>query len=70
MGEKNVGAVLIIEENVLEGVLSERDYARKIVLKDKSSAVSDFFPCAMEDITPFSVCSFFFAKAKILMLLV
>ncbi|MBG6110500.1 CBS domain-containing protein [Flavobacterium sp. CG_23.5] len=37
MGEKNIGAVLIIEEDVLKGVLSERDYARKIVLKDKSS---------------------------------
>ena len=37
MGEKNLGAVLIIEEGVLKGLLSERDYARKIVLKDKSS---------------------------------
>ncbi|MFV8345083.1 MULTISPECIES: CBS domain-containing protein [Flavobacterium] len=37
MGEKNVGAVLIIEDNVLKGILSERDYARKIVLKNKSS---------------------------------
>lgn len=37
MGEKNIGAVLIIEEGVLKGLLSERDYARKIVLKDKSS---------------------------------
>lgn len=37
MGEKNIGAVLIIEDNILKGVLSERDYARKIVLKDKSS---------------------------------
>lgn len=37
MGEKNIGAVLIIEDSVLKGVLSERDYARKIVLKDKSS---------------------------------
>jgi len=37
MGEKNIGAVLIIEDNVLKGVFSERDYARKIVLKDKSS---------------------------------
>jgi CBS domain-containing protein len=37
LGEKNIGAVLIIEDNVLKGVFSERDYARKIVLKDKSS---------------------------------
>ena len=37
MGERNIGAVLVIEETVLKGILSERDYARKIVLKDKSS---------------------------------
>ncbi|WP_269221723.1 CBS domain-containing protein [Flavobacterium sp. IMCC34518] len=37
MGEKNIGAILVIEEGVLKGILSERDYARKIVLKDKSS---------------------------------
>jgi len=40
MGERNVGAVLIIEEGVLKGILSERDYARKIVLKDKSSRLT------------------------------
>jgi len=37
MGEKNIGAVLVIEDNLLKGVLSERDYARKIVLKNKAS---------------------------------
>ncbi|PKH68362.1 histidine kinase [Flavobacterium sp. ALD4] len=37
MGERNVGAVLVIEDNVLKGILSERDYARKIVLKNKAS---------------------------------
>lgn len=37
MGEKNIGAVLIIEDNVLKGILSERDYARKVVLKNKAS---------------------------------
>lgn len=37
MGEKNVGSVLVIEDNELKGILSERDYARKIALKDKSS---------------------------------
>ncbi|WP_125722690.1 CBS domain-containing protein [Flavobacterium ustbae] len=37
MGEKNIGAILVIDDNKLKGILSERDYARKIVLKDKSS---------------------------------
>jgi CBS domain-containing protein len=37
MGDKNIGAVLVIEDTVLKGILSERDYARKIILKDKSS---------------------------------
>ncbi|WP_264565582.1 CBS domain-containing protein [Flavobacterium sp. N3904] len=37
MGEKNIGAILVIEDGALKGILSERDYARKIVLKDKSS---------------------------------
>lgn len=37
MGEKNIGAILIIENEALKGILSERDYARKIVLKGKSS---------------------------------
>ena len=37
MGEKNIGAILVIDGADLNGILSERDYARKIVLKDKSS---------------------------------
>ncbi|MFG4002527.1 CBS domain-containing protein [Flavobacterium aquidurense] len=37
MGEKNIGAILVIDNSDLKGILSERDYARKIVLKDKSS---------------------------------
>ena len=37
MSEKNIGAILIIEDGILKGILSERDYARKIVLKAKSS---------------------------------
>lgn len=37
MGEKNIGAILVMDDNILKGILSERDYARKIVLKDKSS---------------------------------
>ena len=37
MSEKNIGAILIIEGMMLKGILSERDYARKIALKAKSS---------------------------------
>ena len=38
MGEKNIGALLVIEDEKLLGIISERDYARKIVLKGKSSS--------------------------------
>src|SRR5437868_2268135 len=37
MGEKNIGAVLVMENDQLKGILSERDYARKIVLKNRRS---------------------------------
>ena len=37
MSEKNIGAILVIEDEKLKGILSERDYARKIVLKGKLS---------------------------------
>ncbi len=37
MGERNVGAVLVIEDSILKGIVSERDYARKIALKNKAS---------------------------------
>jgi CBS domain-containing protein len=37
MGEKNIGALMVIEDGALKGIFSERDYARKIVLKNKTS---------------------------------
>jgi CBS domain-containing protein len=37
MGEKNIGALPIIENGVLKGIVSERDYARKVILQGKSS---------------------------------
>ena len=38
MSEKNIGAIIIVDDNDFPiGIFSERDYARKIVLKGKSS---------------------------------
>ena len=38
MSEKNIGAIIVVDNNDFPiGIFSERDYARKIILKGKSS---------------------------------
>ena len=37
MGEKNIGALIAMEDGQVVGVLSERDYSRKVVLQGRTS---------------------------------
>jgi len=37
MSERNVGALPVIEDGALIGIISERDYTRNVILKGKSS---------------------------------
>jgi len=37
MAEKGIGALIVLHEGRLEGIVSERDYARKVILKNKHS---------------------------------
>lgn len=37
MAEKDVGALVVVDDGKLAGIISERDYARKVILHGKSS---------------------------------
>ena len=37
MAEKEIGSVVVLEEEKMVGIMSERDYARKVILKGRSS---------------------------------
>ncbi len=37
MADKNVGALVVLDRTTVIGILSERDYARKVILHGKSS---------------------------------
>jgi CBS domain-containing protein len=55
MNEVKVGALLVIEDNKLVGIISERDYARRVILEDRSShdtPVSDIMTSDVLTVTP------------------
>jgi CBS domain-containing protein len=37
MAHKNVGVLLVMTQDTLKGIISERDYARKVILKNRAS---------------------------------
>jgi len=54
MVEKNVSALLVTENDKLAGIFTERDYARKVVLKGKSSRETEIAEIMTRDLVTVS----------------
>lgn len=57
MADKGVGALVVIDDGRLVGIISERDYARKVILLDRVSrktSVADIMTAEVHTIAPTS----------------
>ena len=55
MGDKNVGALVVLDGETVVGIISERDYARKVILHGRSSKeipVSDIMTTSVYYVRP------------------
>lgn len=55
MAEKNIGSVVIMENDKYLGIMTERDYSRKVILKEKNSAttkVSEIMSTDLPSVSP------------------
>jgi len=55
MADKNIGALLVTENDKLVGIVSERDYSRKVIVKGKASkttAVKEILSSHVINVTP------------------
>jgi CBS domain-containing protein len=55
MADQNIGSVMVVEGNQFFGIMTERDYSRKVILKGKSSTdtpVAEIMSKDLPTVTP------------------
>ena len=55
MAEKNIGSVIVMKEDTFLGIITERDYSRKVILKGKNSTdtrVSEIMSTDLPSVKP------------------